>query len=444
MKPPFGVNVPTAEGQAEDDVEVVPAPSIAEVDACRVARWRAVPSLDASAFRATTIPLPSEFVDYLLEDGLSLPAGSEAMPARVDPDVGERLESAFSRSDEEEEEEEDHDEARARRDARAIAAGADESFAALRAKFGARDDDDDDYDASSSSSASGDDAVAPARSFPTLERVVRDAVDALGGAVAPKLSWSAPKDATWMATTSTTRCLNPGEVFLLLKASDAVAHDLSDAYSPCRDFDADDAAGLRASQLASLRADATLTLTRWRDLSPSGEFRCFVWRGDLVGACQRDVSNFYPFLQELAEEYAELLATHWQDVVCGHFPSRDYVFDVYVTSNRRVKIIDFNPWGGGTLPLLFEWHELQRRGSGEGGFTDDLEVRVVTSQGHIRPGLRLGVPFDMVDRSPSGAIAAFAERQQREREREAAAAAAREEAAAAVETAAPGGGDDDE
>lgn len=109
MKPPFGVNVPTAEGQAEDDVEVVPAPSIAEVDACRVARWRAVPSLDASAFRATTIPLPSEFVDYLLEDGLSLPAGSEAMPARVDPDVGERLESAFSRSDEEEEEEEDHD-----------------------------------------------------------------------------------------------------------------------------------------------------------------------------------------------------------------------------------------------------------------------------------------------------------------------------------------------
>ncbi|EEH55170.1 uncharacterized protein MICPUCDRAFT_5676, partial [Micromonas pusilla CCMP1545] len=254
---------------------------------CRVARWRAVPSLDASAFRATTIPLPSEFVDYLLEDGLSLPAGSEAMPAR----------------------------------------------------FGARDDDDDDDDASSSSSASGDDAVAPARSFPTLERVVRDAVDALGGAVAPKLSWSAPKDATWMATTSTTRCLNPGEVFLLLKASDAVAHDLSDAYSPCRDFDADDAAGLRASQLASLRADATLTLTRWRDLSPSGEFRCFVWRGDL-------------------------------DVVCGHFPSRDYVFDVYVTSNRRVKIIDFNPWGGGTLPLLFEWHELQRRGSGEGGFTD--------------------------------------------------------------------------
>jgi hypothetical protein len=139
------------------------------------------------------------------------------------------------------------------------------------------------------------------------------------------------------------------------------------------------------------------------------------------------VSNFYPFLPALAEAYAELLATHWQDVVCGRFPSRDYVFDVYVTSNRRVKTIDFNPWGGGTLPLLFEWGELQRRVSGEGGFTDDLEVRVVTSQGHIRPGLRLGVPFDMVDRSPSGAIAAFAERRQRAREAE---AAAREEAVA--------------
>jgi len=109
--------------------------------------------------------------------------------------------------------------------------------------------------------------------------------------------------------------------------------------------------------------------------------------------------------------------------------------------------VDFNPWGGATLPLLFDWHELSRapgpvaapkeadaegdmsgvegevRGAGGGGgYTDDLEFRVVTCQGHIRPGLQLGIPFDMYNRAPNGALASFVE-QQRRRQTEAAAAA---------------------
>ena len=35
------------------------------------------------------------------------------------------------------------------------------------------------------------------------------------------------------------------------------------------------------------------------------------------------------------------------------------VYDVHVTASRRVKIVDFNPWGGATIPLLFEWAELE-------------------------------------------------------------------------------------
>ncbi len=48
-----------------------------------------------------------------------------------------------------------------------------------------------------------------------------------------------------------------------------------------------------------------------------------------------------------------------------------------------------------------------------GGFCDDIQFRVVTSQGHIRPGAQLGVPFDMYDRSEGGALAQF---QQKRRE----------------------------
>ena len=48
---------------------------------------------------------------------------------------------------------------------------------------------------------------------------------------------------------------------------------------------------------------------------------------------------------------------------------------------------------------------------------DDFEFRVVATQGHIRPGAQLGVPFDMVDASPGGALAAFAERQREAQEK---------------------------
>ena len=39
-----------------------------------------------------------------------------------------------------------------------------------------------------------------------------------------------------------------------------------------------------------------LALRRWSNLRPEREFRCFVRGGDIVGACQRDVSQYFPQL----------------------------------------------------------------------------------------------------------------------------------------------------
>ena len=397
----------------DDALDVVPAPTMAEVDACRYVRWHAVERLRAHAFRSVVIPLPRDYVEYLLADGLSLAADSEAMPARVAPELDELVDSAFTPEDEADD---------------ALAAG-DASFEALRARFGraaaAGDDDDDDAASSSSSEGVG---VAPVRDFPDLDAALRAAIDQLGGLVTPKLTWSAPKDATWMATTNTTRCQNPGEIHLLLKASDAIAYDLQDAYAQCVDCPPADHPDAAAAA-ARLVDDASVVLRKWADLNPSMEFRCFVRGGNLRGICQRDVSNFYPFLPSQVEWLEETLAVFWQERVHGAFPGRDYCFDVYVTSKRNVKLVDFNPWGGATLPLLFEWGELAvgREGAppetsdGEGGFTDDLEFRVVTSQGHIRPGAQLGVPFDMYDRAPDGALANFVAQQRKRQEAEMAA-----------------------
>ena len=69
-------------------------------------------------------------------------------------------------------------------------------------------------------------AVQPP-SFPDLVEKVTQSIHRLGGAVLPKLNWSAPRDAMWIAPGNSLRCVCPGEVILLLKSSNFVAHDLS-------------------------------------------------------------------------------------------------------------------------------------------------------------------------------------------------------------------------
>ena len=62
-------------------------------------------------------------------------------------------------------------------------------------------------------------------SFPELEAALTAAIEALGGAVCPKLNWSVPRDAEWV-NGGTLRCETAGDVMLLLKSSDFVQHDL--------------------------------------------------------------------------------------------------------------------------------------------------------------------------------------------------------------------------
>ena len=43
---------------------------------------------------------------------------------------------------------------------------------------------------------------------------------------------------------------------------------------------------------------------------------------------------------------------------CRNFPQPNYTYDVYVTTSGAVRLVDFNPMGGTTTPLLFAWEEL--------------------------------------------------------------------------------------
>jgi hypothetical protein len=96
-------------------------------------------------------------------------------------------------------------------------------------------------------------------------------------------------------------------VFLLLKSSDFVNHDLNHAYEICADQKQD-------------KPTFDLVLRKWFDLQPSMEFRCFVKNQEIIGICQRDV-NYYEFLPKMKSTIELLIYRFFEDHVCEHFDS---------------------------------------------------------------------------------------------------------------------------
>ncbi|GAA0158646.1 hypothetical protein LIER_15612 [Lithospermum erythrorhizon] len=84
------------------------------------------------------------------------------------------------------------------------------------------------------------------------------------------------------------------------------------------------------------------------------------------------------------------------DKVRGIFDYESYTLNVYVTTDDRVKLLDFNTWAASTLPL-FTWEELEEMLNQE---ESQIEFRIVDSQSCVRPGMKTAVPYDYLDTSP--------------------------------------------
>ncbi|KAL3843896.1 hypothetical protein ACJIZ3_001299 [Penstemon smallii] len=237
------------------------------------------------------------------------------------------------------------------------------------------------------SEGSGDEAEEPTPppSFPELERNIKASIESLGGAVFPKLNWTAPKDSAWISSTQNLKCTNFTEIALILRSSDSIVNDLCHAYDSCSD------------KTSSRPSSFFLALRKWYpSLKPEMEFRCFVRHKQLVGICQREVTNFYPALVERKGDLQTMIQGFFLEKVKGNFESESYTFDVYVTRDGQVKLLDFNPWGAFTLPLLFTWEELEENLKEDG---NALEFRILEDRCGIRPGLKTAVPYDYLDTS---------------------------------------------
>jgi hypothetical protein len=203
----------------------------------------------------------------------------------------------------------------------------------------------------------------PSTEWREIHESIKQTIQELGGKVVPKLNWSAPKDATWISATNSMECTTPNDIYLLLKSSDFVTHDLEHAFDDCMDEATPTSSDTPATNEAQGGEPTSeipyhLVLRKAINLNPSVEFRCFVRQRKLIALCQRDLNHF-EFLFRMQDKLRETIQLFFDTRIRDTFPDENFVFDVYVPPpHNRVWLMDVNPWAQRTDPLLFSWLEL--------------------------------------------------------------------------------------
>lgn len=186
--------------------------------------------------------------------------------------------------------------------------------------------------------------IAP--EFNEIDTGIKEAILDLNGSAFPKLNWRAPLDASWISFDGSLKCDSPNDIYLLLKSSDNISQVLFETFKHCEDEEGE------------LQDGFELVLRKWKDINPGMEFRCFVKNHKLIAISQRDIASCYEFLAQNEEDICNDIAKFFNKKIAYKFPDSSYTFDVYRYASQKVLLIDFNPFGAQTAPLLFTWEEL--------------------------------------------------------------------------------------
>ena len=322
---------------------------------CALPSW--YPHLRSSTIRSVVIPLPHSFIHYLQQDGILLPTPPTTLTLNANDPRQESLNNEWSSS----EEEGDEDDLKA------------PPF--RRPPVSSSDDDEGEDDSTATT------PTLPC--FPELEKNIQAAIDKLGGHVFPKLDWSSPRDASFLKGGSL-KCDNVGDIFLLLKGSDFVAHDITHAFDACdKTVPATATTKTPATTTATTTTTTTTTTTipdpptrqhhlvlrRWCNLYPSQEFRCVVVQQRFKGMSQRHCDRCFKNMNATAmADMGALVQTFYDTALVPALSSSslagqmggDYFFDVYIDRHRTVTLLDFGVFSPlSTDAKLFTWGELQ-------------------------------------------------------------------------------------
>lgn len=151
-------------------------------------------------------------------------------------------------------------------------------------------------------------------------------------------------------TKNSMECATANDIYLLLKSSDFITHDLEHAFD---DTDPNIDSGITKEDIKYV-----LVLRKWFKVNPSCEFRCFVRQRRVIGICQRDLNHF-AFLFPMVDSLRDTILDYFDSTLKDTFPEEDFVFDIYLPEPYdKVRLVDINPWAPRTDPLLFSWLEL--------------------------------------------------------------------------------------
>ncbi|KAK3333474.1 D123-domain-containing protein [Cercophora scortea] len=313
----------------EDDPVRFPPVTRDHILHCSYDFW--FPKYRSSCIRSRVIPLTPEFVSYIREDGILL----------ADDEPGTTDESTAEADD-------------------------DDDWEPTAPSTHRPPSPESEPDSDSDSDSDTPPKLPPNRRFPDLHNAITAAITALGGAAAPKLNWSSPKDATWISRhPNTVKCTSANDVYLLLKSSSFISHDLDHAF--------DDTVPSPSTQ-PQTSFQPVLVLRTFFNPLPSLEFRCFVKDRNLIAITQRDL-NYYAFLHTLRPAIVRRVRELFTRRLRLSFPDACFVFDVYIPEAAtyiesdsdedndfgrlgRARLIDINPWAPRTDTLLFDWREL--------------------------------------------------------------------------------------
>jgi hypothetical protein len=206
-------------------------------------------------------------------------------------------------------------------------------------------DSDDDFD----DDKEGDDNNNKKYNFPEFDNLIKDSLDEFNEKIFIKLNWSSPKDAQWCLNKLS--CSHLSDVYMLLKSSDFITHDLTEPFDKCEENSEEE----RIEGVKVLKY--YLIIRKWVEISPNSEFRCFVKDNRLVGITQRDCRAYYKFIEDKKEKIIRLIKEFYVNNLNEKFSNSSFVFDVYLKKNDTVVLVDFNPYGDITDTLLFDWND---------------------------------------------------------------------------------------
>ncbi len=116
------------------------------------------------------------------------------------------------------------------------------------------------------------------------------------------------------------------------------------------------AGSARIRALAAKGLVQCVCVRKFRVFDVPREFRLFIREGDLVAMSQRHLVRHFRRLEGRKEEYWRVVQEFFCEIK-ESLPVASLAMDIYITSNRKVLVLDLNPWGEPTDPLMFrDWN----------------------------------------------------------------------------------------